>query len=258
MRTDPGIEVSDAPGGVPIRFEKVEREVRSAEGSAHKESGVVVRTAKSSSNNIEESNAEDIETVRQVLGGDRQAFQRLVEKYQQRAYTIAFQILKRREDAQDVVQESFVKAYLSLAQFKGNAAFYTWLYRIVFNMSIDLKRKLGRRNEPAVSLDESQRDEIEHKIEAGTGLRIEQPLESVVRREQAQTIQSVLDSISEEHRSVIVLREVEGMRYEQIAQILGISKGTVMSRLHYARKRLQGLLRDLLFEPDEVRAGKTG
>lgn len=195
----------------------------------------------------------DKELVERTRSGDRDAYRQLVEKYQQRAFAIAFEMLRNREDAEDVVQESFVKAYLSLADYRGDASFYTWLYRIVYNMTIDFKRKIARRGGPALEFDEVK------SVEQGEGLlqelhRRDGPEEMAVRKEQAQHIQKVLSEISDEHRTVVVLREIDGMNYDQIAKVLGISKGTVMSRLHYARKRLQQGLKNLLPGGGEERA----
>lgn len=184
----------------------------------------------------------DAELVVRVQNGSKADFQLLVERYQQRAFAVAFQILKRHEDAQDVVQEAFVKAYLSIDSFQGTSSFFTWFYRIVVNMAIDFRRKMGRKDRETISIDVDERDAIEQTIASGAANQPENPLDNALRSEQARQINKVLGEISEDHRAVIVLREVEGLRYEQIADVLGISKGTVMSRLHYARKKLQQLL----------------
>ncbi len=198
----------------------------------------------------------DAELVARVQKGSKADFQILVERYQQRAFAVAFQILKRHEDAQDVVQESFVKAYLSIDSFQGTSSFFTWFYRIVVNMAIDFRRKMGRKDRETISFDVEERDVIEQNISSGLALQPENPLDSSLRAEQARQINKVLGEISEDHRAVIVLREVEGLRYEQIADVLGISKGTVMSRLHYARKRLQQLL-TAVWGAEEKNEGKS-
>src|SRR5690606_6842283 len=97
---------------------------------------------------------EDRDLVKRSQGGDRDAYRQLVEKYQTRAYSIAYEIVRTREDAEDIVQEAFVKAFLSIQKFEGKSAFYTWLYRIVYNMCIDFKRKVKRRGEVASTSDE--------------------------------------------------------------------------------------------------------
>ena len=186
--------------------------------------------------------ASDAELVAKATDGDRNAYRILVERYERKVLALAYEITGSREDAEDVVQESFVKAYLSLGQFKGEAAFYTWLYRIVYNMAIDLRRKRARRG-AAVEFDESQPEQGA----AGGALhegRFSSPSEIIMRREEMAKFQRLMSEMSEEHRAVILLREVEGMSYGQIARTLGINKGTVMSRLFYARRKLQKGLND--------------
>ena len=206
--------------------------------------------------NTEEKFVSDVELVARVQAGDRVAFQLLVERYQSRAYTLAFQILKHQQDAEDVVQEAFVKAYLSIKSFQGNASFFTWFYRILVNMAIDFRRKVSRQNRDTSSFDVEARDVLEQKVSSVHVPQAETPLDATLRREQGEKINQVLASISPDHRAVIVLREVEGLRYEQIADVLGVSKGTVMSRLHYARKKLQQMLGDVLNYREEA-ASKT-
>jgi RNA polymerase sigma-70 factor (ECF subfamily) len=186
---------------------------------------------------------QDQELVALTREGNKQAYRMLVERYQSRAYAIAFEILRSREDAQDVVQEAFVKAYLSIKKFEGKASFYTWLYRIVYNLAIDYKRKLSRRGGGPREYDEHTSDSQDGVLRFSAAVR--DPQEALYSKEQALRIQEVLASISEEHRTVVMLREIEGMSYEDIAKTLNISKGTVMSRLHYARKKLQEGLKDL-------------
>jgi RNA polymerase sigma-70 factor, ECF subfamily len=187
----------------------------------------------------------DIELVTRVQKGSKADFQQLVERYQDRALTVAFQILRSHEDAQDVVQESFVKAYLSINSFQGNSSFFTWFYRILVNMAIDFRRRIGRKDKLTLALDIDERDTIEQQVDNSLISQRESQLDSVLRVEQAKQIDQALAQISEDHRAVIVLREVEGLRYEEIADTLGVSKGTVMSRLFYARKRLQQVLTEM-------------
>ena len=176
---------------------------------------------KKGSKSVEELS--DVELVARVQRGNKADFQILVERYQQRAFSVAWQILKRHEDAQDVVQESFVKAYLSIESFQGNSSFFTWFYRIVVNMAIDFRRKMGRTERETVSLDVEARDGIEQRADMRLISAPQNPLDITLRGEQARQINQVLGQLSDEHRAVIVLREVEGLRYEQIADVLGIS-----------------------------------
>lgn len=185
----------------------------------------------------------DAKLIDRVKAGDRAAFQQLVEKYQARAYRIAFEIVGSKEDAEDVIQESFVKAYLSLDKFRQQAAFYTWFYRIVYNMAIDARRRRARRGGTPAEYD----DELLNKQESNTSTlgSVETPESSLYRKEQSARISAALQTISEEHRAVITLREFDGLSYDDIARVTGVTRGTVMSRLHYARKRLQAALKDL-------------
>jgi len=193
----------------------------------------------------------DRDLVARVIAGERDAYRVLVEKYQSRALAIALEIVKSREDAEDIVQESFVKAYLSLGEFRNQSAFYTWLYRIVYNMAIDFKRKVARRGGEALEYDEGS---SEGALEEFSG-RVAGPHEAIVEKEQRARIARVVADLSPEHRAVIVLREVEGLSYDDIARVTGVTKGTVMSRLHYARKRMQGALGDIAPEGRRTEEG---
>lgn len=176
--------------------------------------------------------------VASALRGDKNAYRALVERYQQRVFYVAFEITRSREDAEDVAQETFVKAYLSLKDFKGESSFYTWLYRIAFNMAIDVRRKTGRRGGQAVELDERHVGATVETMSAPGPA----PDVALQNQQEMQHLARALNELSEEHRIVMTLREIDGLSYEEIADVLGISKGTVMSRLHYARKRLQSVL----------------
>lgn len=187
---------------------------------------------------------EEEELVRRAAMRDKEAFRELFERYGQRVFAIAYDVVRRKEDAEDVVQESFVKAYLSLPEFRGQSSFYTWLYRIVYNLAIDYRRKTSRRGGETLEYEDSRQS----AVTAGASEPPPSPDEAVSRSERAARIRKELDQISEDHRMVIILREVDGLNYEEIADVLKISKGTVMSRLHYARKKLQKALRDLAEE----------
>ena len=191
----------------------------------------------------------DEELVASTLRGDRQAYRILVERYQSRILAMAYDVVRNKEDAEDVAQESFVKAFLSLDKFKGQSSFYTWLYRIAFNMAVDIKRKTGRRGgnhleyKETLSVSPSGRPDVSGDGESiSTVQNVEGPHEALVRRQAARKIQEVLAQLSEEHRAVITLREIDGLNYDEISEALGIPKGTVMSRLFYARKALQKAL----------------
>ena len=155
-------------------------------------------------------------------------------------------MLRNREDALDVVQETFTKAYQSLDRFKGDASFYTWVYRIAVNLCIDHQRRECQGT--AASLEPSHgrwcgrrspRNPARHLGARAT--RIEAPRDAEI----AQGVSRAIGELTPEHRAVILLREVEGLSYEEISQVLDCPKGTVMSRLHYARRQLQERLRAL-------------
>lgn len=207
------------------------------------------------SNRIDAPNDEVL--VAETLAGDRKAYQTIVEKYQDRLYAVAFDILKSREDAQDVVQESFVKAFFSLNKFKGESSLFSWLYRITFNMALDLKRKYKRRGGYHVEYTEQKNVSPESEEVNSTspplsakglavcGGNIEGPFEALVRKQTGAKLDEVFSELSEEHRAVITLREVDGLDYDEIATRLEIPRGTVMSRLFYARKALQKALNEI-------------
>ncbi len=195
-------------------------------------------------------NAIDKKLVAQARTGDRQAFGKLVEQYQRRVYALAFGILRQREDAWDVAQEAFVKAYKNLDRFEGNSAFYTWLYRITYNLSIDTLREKARRE--TVDLDENRK--VEDALQATGRTTTGHPDEMAQRKELADVLKKAMHKLSDKHRAIIVLREVEGLSYEEMAEVLGISKGTVMSRLFHARQNLQSLLKPYVKRGEDVPA----
>jgi RNA polymerase sigma-70 factor (ECF subfamily) len=189
---------------------------------------------------------EDRALVRKAREGDTDAFRRLVERHQRRAFALAVGLVRDESDARELVQEAFIRVYRSLDGFEGGSSFFTWLYRIITNLSIDLLRKPGRQ---AVDLDEE-------RLAAGAGSAEDaapplmstydgaDPVDAIRRREIAERLQAALDALPPYHRAVVVLRELEGLSYEEMAQALGVSKGTVMSRLFHARQKLQRALAD--------------
>lgn len=175
--------------------------------------------------------------------GDRSAFQTLFERYHRRAYTLALGVVRNGDDALDVVQDAFIKAHKHLDRFEGNASFYTWLYRIVMNLSIDHLRK-HRRQRP-VELDEAAAqealdDSLLPKILGGN------PGRALLDKQIRARIDEALDKLSDNHRAVLVMRELDGLTYEEMAQAMACSKGTIMSRLFHARKNMQRMLADLV------------
>jgi RNA polymerase sigma-70 factor (ECF subfamily) len=203
----------------------------------------------------EVSKKRDRALVRLAKKGDRQAFKELVTMYEGRAKAVALGIMGNRDDADDIVQEAFVKAYRNIASFRGQSSFYTWLYRIIHNLSIDASRRAYRRYE--VSTDDSAR--LDYAASQGTSsnyiAHVDNPDQYMRRVEIRKRFSEALSSLSPEHRAVITLREIDGLSYSEISDVVGCTKGTVMSRLHHARKKLQSLLADLMAE-DEIQVAQ--
>ena len=179
--------------------------------------------------------------VRRCKKGDREAFRELVERYQRKAVAIAFGMLHDREDALEVAQEAFAKVFTNIKRFKEEASFYTWLYRIVTNLAIDRQRQKNRQ--PIIERGESEEGENDRRIETFPTEENADPYEQVKDMELRNRLRAAIAELTPAHKAVILLREVEGLSYEEISEILQCSRGTVMSRLHYARKRLQSQLR---------------
>lgn len=185
----------------------------------------------------------DSELVDRARSGDADAARHLVERYQRRILGVVVGMVRNAEDAREVVQETFVRAFRNLEGFKGDSSFYTWLYRIAVNQAIDLQRRDSKR--PTVEFDESSLS-VTESTDSGGRTGGANPFDAVRNRELGRKIFEAIDGLTPDHRAVILLREIEGLSYEEISQTLGCSLGTVMSRLHYARKKLQGKLKDLL------------
>ncbi len=194
---------------------------------------------------------EDRVFIAKAQAGDTAAFRRLVERHQRRAFAIALSLVRDENDARDLVQEAFLRVHRSLATFQGGSSFFTWLYRIITNLSIDLMRKPGRKPGQQTELDTGRTD-ADDSLEADFPLvaRIDgaEPADVVRRKEIAARVQVALDALPSYHRGVIVMREVEGLSYEEMAEAMGVSKGTIMSRLFHARQKLQKALADCYAE----------
>jgi len=189
---------------------------------------------------------DDEEVVAQVLAGDKEAFRLLVERYEKKLRALVFNIVMDSADAEEVVQEAFVKTFLTLSQFRGESSFKTYLYRIAQNMAIDVRRRLHRRKAFIVEssqLEEAHLGDVSSEASVyGSQVLGREPGQMCSEKEELAQVSKALTSISEDHRQVMMLREVEGMSYAEIAKVTGVSVGTVMSRLHYARKRIHALL----------------
>jgi RNA polymerase sigma-70 factor (ECF subfamily) len=192
--------------------------------------------------------ADDQELVEACRAGDRQAFKTLMQRYQRKVYSVAYGFLRNQEDALDVVQESFIKVHRYLANFEGNSSFYTWLYRIVTNLCIDHIRKNKRHRE--LEFDDGLRHDAGDDPGGGAVAlplsSLGDPAQVLQRREILDAVQDGLQYLSDKHRAVIVMRELQGMSYEEMAQAMKCSKGTIMSRLFHARRNMQRLLTERL------------
>jgi len=186
---------------------------------------------------------EDTSLVERVKAGDEQAFTELVRKYQGRVVGLAYSVVRNTEDALDVAQETFIKAHRNIRGFRGKSSFYTWLYRITVNMAIDRDRKRKRRPTHSLEAMEERATESGEPIFPDEG---ESPHESAADGELESLVNEAIDTLSPRHREVVLLREVQGLSYEEIADVVGCSVGTVMSRLHYARKNLKERIRPYL------------
>ncbi len=186
----------------------------------------------------------ELELVKRCQAGQTDAFDELVTRYRIRVFAMIYNMVHNEQDAWDLAQESFVKAWKSIKRFRRHSSFYTWIYRIVMNVTIDWLRKKQVKGVGAEFDDSIQLQEVDP---ASRTLPKADPLphERMQRSEIREKIDNAIKQLSPEHRAVILMKEIEGMQYHEIAETLGCSIGTVMSRLFYARKRLQNLLRDV-------------
>ncbi len=178
---------------------------------------------------------DDERLIEACLAGEKEAFGSLVQRYQDRLYPTVFRISGCAEDAQDLLQDAFLRAFEKLDRFRGGSSFYTWLYRIAVNLALSGRR---RRHPPTPRL----------AIDPADDSSLTDPAMPAERAEREAIVQKALNALAPDHRAVVVLKDLEGLRYEQIAAILDVPIGTVRSRLHRAR----GELRDLLHVLDDV------
>lgn len=176
----------------------------------------------------------------QFRAGDRTAYRELVRRYQQKVYGIAYGMLHNADDAMDVTQEAFIKVHRHADTFKGSSSFYTWIYRITINACIDHLRRNKRA--AAVEFDETIGMDEDEAVDIMPSTSDQNPLRNLERKELRGQIEKALATLSPAHRAVILMREVEGLSYQEIADITEISIGTVMSRLFHARRRMQAAL----------------
>lgn len=194
----------------------------------------------------------DLLLVERVKRGDMRAFEMLVVKYQRRIERLIGRMVRDADLVQDIAQESFIRAYRALPQFRGESAFYTWLYRIAVNTA--KKALMDRKRDPlvlessmAVSEDGEETSRIENELSDGAT-----PEAMLASKEIAAAVNSAIDALSEELRQAITLREIEGLSYEEIAEVMNCPIGTVRSRIFRAREAIAAQLRPLL----DTRAGE--
>ena len=193
---------------------------------------------------LAQADVSESDLVRRCQAGDPAAFDELVTRYRSRVFSMIYNMVHSEQDAWDLAQDSFLKAWKSIKRFRGRSAFYTWIYRIVMNVTIDWLRKkhvrgAGTEFDDAIQLREV--DPASKTVPQTEAL----PYQTMERDEIRGRIDKAIAQLSPEHRAVILMKEIEGMQYHEIAEMLGCSIGTVMSRLFYARKKLQTLLRDV-------------
>lgn len=188
--------------------------------------------------------------VERVQRGDQKAFALLVEKYQRKLGRLLARMIRDQAEVEDVVQESFIKAYRALPNFRGDSAFYTWLYRIGINTAKNHLVAMGRR--PSVSNDIEVEDA--ENFEDGDELRtVDTPETELMTKELAQTVKQAIDALPQELKTAISLRELDGLSYEEIAELMQCPIGTVRSRIFRARESVAEKLRPMLDTPENKR-----
>ncbi|MBN1589811.1 MAG: sigma-70 family RNA polymerase sigma factor [Pirellulales bacterium] len=181
--------------------------------------------------------SDDTSLIEATLRGDSSAFGRLVQKYQDRLYNTLVHLTGNHEDARDLAQEAFVQAFVKLDTFRRSSTFYTWLYRIAMNQTATHYR----RKKTTASLDHVRQTTGREPVEANPG-----PHERLEQEERRGQVREALARLSDEHRTILVLREIEGCDYETIAGVLDVPVGTVRSRLYRARIQMHNQLKEIL------------
>jgi RNA polymerase sigma-70 factor (ECF subfamily) len=186
---------------------------------------------------------EEMELVKRARRGDLPAYDELVRRYQERIYATVYHMTANHEDANDLAQEAFIKAYHALKSFKGGSSFYTWIYRIAVNKTINFLKQ--RRNKAQLSLDDLDLN-AEHDPDLVALISEKNPRREISLAELQEKLNAAMQKLSEPHRLVVTLHDVQGLSHEEIAKIMDCNIGTVRSRLFYARQQLQAYLSDYL------------
>ena len=181
---------------------------------------------------------EELQIIKQVIDGDKNAFEALVLANQRNVYNLAMKMTGNEEDAQDIAQDTFLKAFRQLSGFRGDCHFSVWLYRLTHNLCIDFLRKRQRSKESPLTYTDEDGDCAELQIPDLRSL----PERDTLRRELGDTLDQSILELPEQHREIFLMREVSGFSYSEIADTLGISEGTVKSRLSRARQNLVNIL----------------
>lgn len=189
---------------------------------------------------------DDLTLVRRAQGGDANAYDELIRRYQRQIYGVVYHMTSHHEDANDLAQEAFVKAWQALKSFKGDSSFFTWLYRIAVNRTLNhLKQRKFREGRHAMSLNDLD-IEAEHHPDLVALVSDKTPRRALALEELKEKLNVALQRLSENHRIVVTLHDVQGLPHEEIAKVLGCNTATVRTRLFYARQQLQGILADYL------------
>ena len=181
---------------------------------------------------------EELIAIGRVLAGEQEAFELLVIAHQTKVYNRCLRIVKNPEDASDLAQDAFLKAYQNLASFKGESGFSLWLYRLTTNVCLDFLRREKRREKVSLSYQDESGETLEMEIPDERFA----PQKEILQGELLEAIQSGLAILSDEHRKILIMRELDGLSYDEIALFLGISSGTVKSRIARARQHLTKFL----------------
>jgi len=180
---------------------------------------------------------DEVDLISRCKEGDQDALKVIFEQYREKVYRIAYGVVRHREDALDIVQEVFIKLFRSIKNFEGKSRFYTYLYRMAMNTAIDYARRTKRP--PTSSIDE----DVGRRLSDGAEKR---PDRIAMQRELEEKLNQAMARLPSDQRAALIFREVEGLSYEEMAEAMGCSMGTVMSRLHYARKKVQESLKDYI------------
>lgn len=192
---------------------------------------------------MDDSTASDEELVARTQAGEVEAFDELVRRYSPRLYGLVYNMTSHHEDTDDLLQEIFAKAFRSIRGFRGRSRFHTWIHAIAVNMTLNFLKRRGRRG--MMSLDDVDNG-VQSDPEFLKAAASSDPLRQVALRELQKKLNEAMQKLSNEHRAVVTMFDIQGLPHAEIAQILGISEGTVRSRLHYAHRQLQNHLKEFM------------